>query len=81
LFSISSAISAVSAILGSLLYNLIYPFTLKQGFPPGSSYWLMAIIWSIPVPLMLVIWGCTRKESKPSLSVEVDSETEIDEKK
>jgi len=40
----------------------------------------MIVLCSPPLPHR-VIWGCTRKESKPSLSVEVDSETEIDEKK
>jgi len=66
LFSISSTFSAAASIAGALLYNLIYPFTLKKGFPSGSSYWLMAIIWTIPVPLMLVIWGCKRMESYPN---------------
>jgi len=37
----------------------------------------MIVLCSPPLPHR-VIWGCRRKESKPSLSVEVDSETEID---
>ena len=53
LFSIMSTFSVLAALLGSTAYSLVYPFTLKHGLHPGTSYWLMAIIWTIPAPMLL----------------------------
>ena len=53
LFSFIASSELVSALLASALYNTVYPLSLKRGLKPGTAYFLMASLCSIPAILLL----------------------------
>ena len=54
LFSLISAVQVLSGALGFVLYSLSYKTSLGMNWSwrAGSSFWLMAVLYAIAIPLL-----------------------------
>lgn len=57
-FSILSSFEVLAASLAAIVFNFFYPLTLSLGLPAGNSYFLMAglDLLQMPLPILLLVY-------------------------
>lgn len=53
LFSLISAVQVLSGAAAFVLYSLAYKTSLNMGWGTGTPFWLMAILYTISIPLLM----------------------------
>ena len=53
LFSLISTVQVICGALAFVLYSTTYRLSLDVGLPIGSSFWLMAVLYGISLPMIL----------------------------
>ena len=53
LFSFVSATQVLATAVSYVVYAVTYSQTLHMGWEAGTSFWLMAILYVVPVPFVM----------------------------
>lgn len=66
LFSFVAATELLCSTIASIVYNHVYPLTLKYNLKSGTTFLLMAILCAIPVPLIVLLFCFRKRKSAQS---------------